>query len=139
VGRRFVDGFKGELEQWRHWAQKKGDRLNAGLTYPTTRQLFGQKHGRKKEKEVVARKKHRACARSRVRAPLGTFFSPFQVSVTSVKAVNRSMDAYFSSRMDIATLCGVSMLISWPIDQCLHMWIVTCFHFRNISRKKSYI
>ena len=88
------------------------------------------------EKEVVARKINNACARSRVRAPPRDLFLSPSVSVTSVKAVKSTMDAYFYSRMDCYIVLELLCSSLGQIVQCIHLCDCNMFHFRNITRKR---
>ena len=75
----------------------KGDRLIACFDLTYYRATFRQKHGRKGERSRRTQDQHRLRAQGRGFEPRSgqKFLRLFQVSVTSVKAVKSTMDAYF--------------------------------------------
>ena len=134
VARRSLDGILDAWDQCRHWSIHEGTRLKAGkasMTYYWA--TFGHAWPER-------RKRSRRSQDHRVRKVVGSSpardFLRLQVSVTSVKAVEDGCLLLFSDGMQHCT--WVSMLVSWSIVQCMHLWIVLV-SLQKYTRKKSYI
>ena len=138
VARRSLDGILDVWDQCRHWSLHEGDRLNAVDIHDLLTSNYQGWHGRNWRKmSSFSRENLREIARSRVRAPLGTFFFRLRCLRNRVKTVVIDGCLHLS-RMDCNIVIGVSMLFSWPL---FNVCICGLYHvsLQKYSRKKSYI